>query len=232
MKGLFLVLEGADGSGKSSQLELLSDFCKKSGRKVYTLHFPRLNEKPYGEMIGEFLRGEYGALDAVHPKLAALLYALDRKEASAAIKSVLNDGAILLADRYIFSNIAYQCAKVDDPGEREKLADWIENLEYGANGIPRPDLTLYLDAPIDFSLSRLKHGRDGADKEYLRGARDIHEESRSLQEKVRDVFLHLAKTHTAECGVVDCRNADGGMADRRTIHSRILDALRYYSVNI
>lgn len=230
MKGLFVVLEGGDGAGKSTQLKLLSDFFKKNGRTVHAIHFPRLNTKPYGEMIADFLRGEYGAIDSVHPKLAALLYALDRREAAEGLRTVLEAGAVLLADRYIFSNLAYQCAKVSDPGERVKLADWIENLEYGSHGIPRPDLTLYLDVPLDFALAKLSRGRDGVDRNYLRGGRDIHEGSASLQEKVREIFLFLAKKRTGELGVVDCHDSSGGMANRQTIHSRIIDALRYYGV--
>ena len=78
-RGLFLVLEGGDGAGKSSQLSLLAEFLQRSGRKVKPQHFPRLDVKPYGEIIAAYLRGEYGKLGQVHPRLAALLYALDRR---------------------------------------------------------------------------------------------------------------------------------------------------------
>lgn len=230
MKGLFLVLEGGDGAGKSSQLTLLTEFFKKNGGKVKSLHFPRLSAKPYGEMIGAFLRGEYGDVGSVHPRLAALLYALDRQQAAPSLKTFIDGGGILLVDRYLFSNIAYQCAKVQDPAERSRLSDWIERLEYGTYGIPRPDLTLYLDVPMAFALANLKQERSGDDREYLKGGGDIHENSDSLQQRVRDEFLRLAKERTGELGVIDCRNADGDMADRQTIHSRIIDALRYYRV--
>lgn len=230
MKGKFLVLEGGDGAGKSSQLALLTDFFKKSCGKVKSLHFPRLTAKPYGEMIADFLRGEFGAVDAVHPRLAALLYALDRQQAAPLLRTFVDSGGVLLADRYLFSNIAYQCAKVADPDERAGLADWIEKLEYGTYGIPRPDLTLYLDVPLSFAMANLRQERGGDDRAYLKGGRDIHEDSASLQERVRDEFLRLARERTGELGVVDCRGADGGMADRQTIHSRVVDALRYYGV--
>ncbi len=229
-KGLLLVLEGGDGSGKSSQRELLSEFFRKSGRVVEAIHFPRLAAQPYGDIIADFLRGGFGGVDAVHPKLAALLYALDRAQAARAMKAVLDGGAVIVADRYLFSNIAYQCAKVPPP-ERDGLADWIEKLEYHSHGIPRPDLTLYLDVPPDFARANLAKTRVGKDREYLRGgARDIHEASADLQSSVRDIFLRLAKTRPGEIGVVDCRDVDGGMADKATVHSRIVDALRYYGV--
>ena len=230
MKGLFLVLEGGDGSGKSSQIALLRDFFKKAGRKTATIHFPRLAVAPYGPLIAEFLRGEFGSVDNVHPKLAALIYALDRGQAAAQLRERLAAGEVILADRYLFSNIAYQCAKVADPAERQRLADWIEKLEYGSHAIPRPALTLYLDVPPEFSRAKLAEARSGPDRDYLQGARDIHEDSRELQDNVRAQFLHLAKTRSGEIGLVDCRAADAGMADKKTIHSRIVDALRYYGV--
>lgn len=229
-KGLFLVLEGGDGSGKSSQIALLADFFKKAGRAAEAIHFPRLSAQPYGEIIADFLRGEFGGVGAVHPKLAALLYALDRGQAADALRTVLAGGAVVLADRYLFSNIAYQCAKIADAAERECLADWIEKLEYGGHCIPRPDLTLYLDVPPEFSRATLAASRAGADREYLKGGRDIHEASGTLQDNVREMFLSLAKTRTGEIGVVDCRDEHGGMADKATVHHRVVDALRYYGV--
>lgn len=230
MRGLFLVLEGGDGSGKSSQIALLEEFFRKSGLHVRAIHFPRLDVRPYGTMIAEFLRGEYGSVDSVHPKLAALVYALDRAQAADELKSAVAAGEVVICDRYIFSNIAYQCAKVRDPHARDALADWIERLEYGSHAIPRPGLTLYLDVPIEFARANLRAEREGADREYLKGGRDIHEASDSLQMRVREEFVRLAAEHAGEMGVVDCRGDDGRIADKATIHSRILDALRYYKV--
>ncbi len=230
MKGLFLVLEGGDGAGKSSQAAMLADFLRRAGRTVHTLHFPRLQAKPYGEMIASYLRGDYGGLDRVDPQLAALLYALDRREAAKDLRAVLDAGETLVADRYLFSNIAYQCARVAEPEKRRRLADWIEKLEYGHHAIPRPDLTLYLDAPLAFTLRNLSGERAGADRDYLKGGRDIHEDNKALQERVRGEFLGLAKARTGEIGVVDCRGDNGGMADKAVVHSRVVDALRYYGV--
>ncbi len=230
MKRLFLVIEGGDGSGKSSQIALLEQFFQKHAKLVKAIHFPRIDAKPYGAMIAEFLRGEYGPVDSVHPKLAALIYALDRLQIAPELKEVLSAGATILADRYIFSNIAYQCAKLRDPAEQSALADWIERLEYGNHAIPRPDLTLYLDVPPDFARANLHRQRTGRDRDYLKGGQDIHEADDDLQTRVREIFLHLAKTRTGEIGVIDCRGENGGIADRQTIHTRILDALRYYGV--
>lgn len=230
MKGLFLAVEGGDGAGKSSQMALLKDSLQRAGKKVRGIHFPRIDAKPYGPMIAEYLRGDYGPLDAVHPKLSALLYAQDRGQAAPELKAALAAGETILADRYFFSNIAYQCAKIDDPEKREKLADWIERLEYANLGIPRPDLSLYLDVPPQFARAALSRDRNTPERSYLAGRRDIHETSEKLQQRVREEFLRIAKARPGEIGVVDCRNPDGGMADKKTVHSRILDALRYYGI--
>lgn len=230
MKGLFLVLEGGDGSGKSSQLTLLADFLKKNGKKVHTLHFPRLREKPYGELIAGYLRGDFGALDRVDPQLAALLYALDRKEAAKEMRDILAAGHTLLADRYILSNLAYQCARTRDLEKKRKLTLWIEAFEYGHDPIPRPDLTLYLDAPLAFAMEKLAGERAGADRAYLEGKTDLHEADRDLQARVREEFLEMARKRVGEIGVVNCRDEHGGMADRSVIHNRVVDALRYYNI--
>ncbi|MCC8109594.1 MAG: dTMP kinase [Planctomycetes bacterium] len=229
-KGVFLVLEGADGVGKSSQIVLLEAFYKKAGYRVKTVHFPRLDGQPYGELIGEYLRGDFGPAGAVHPKLAALLYALDRKEYAVDIHDAIAAGAVVLADRYLFSNIAYQCARTPDPEARAALADWIEKFEYGHNALPRPDLTLYLDVPREFARANLAGKRSGDDRAYLKGKADIHEADETLQDRVRDEFVKLTRERSGEIGLVDCRGEEGRIADRAAIHSRIIDALRYYGV--
>lgn len=228
MNGLFLALEGIDGAGKSSQMDKLATYFRRDGRTVTAIHFPRMDEKPYGPMVAAFLRGEYGT--GVDPHLAALLYALDRKQAAADIRERLQRGEVVIADRYVHSNIAYQCAKVADAGERGRLAGWIEELEYKHHGIPRPDLALFLDAPLDFALGNLAGERIGGDRKYLGGKEDIHEADKGLQERVRLEFLRFAERHQRDLAVVNCSDADGDMASASVIGSRILDALRYFGV--
>lgn len=225
MKGLFLVLEGGDGCGKSSQIQFLETAFKKNGRTVKTIHFPRLDVEPYGPIIAGFLRGEFGAFEQVHPKLTALLYALDRREAAGILNDLLAAGTVIIADRYLFSNIAYQCAKTDNPEERAALANWIETLEYGEHKIPRPDLTLYLDVPDSFSQANLAAARTGSERDYLQGKKDIHEASQTLQTRVKEEFLRLAQERPGKVVRVDCRAEDGGIAAREEIAKRIAETL-------
>ncbi|MDR0362861.1 MAG: thymidylate kinase [Planctomycetota bacterium] len=231
MAGIFISLEGIDGIGKSLQMRLLAEYFQRSGHRTWAVHFPRTAIKPYGDMIAAYLRGDYGDLDVVAPCLAALLYALDRREAATEIRERLAAGIVVIADRYVHSNIAYQGARTPDGAERKTLIRWIEELEYIHHKLPRPDLSLFLNAPLSFALKTLDGVRSSADRDYLKSGKDIHETDILFQEKVRTVFLDFAHDHPAELMVVDCHdsNADG-MAGPNVIHSRIVDALRYFGV--
>ena len=134
----FVVIEGLDACGKSTQIKLLDDYLDSAGLRYKHLHFPRTDSPVYGEMIARFLRGEFGDINGVDPYLVALLYAGDRQGAKAIIEGWLRKDYLVIVDRYVYSNIAFQCAKVDVPAEKEKLENWINELEYGYNKIPAP----------------------------------------------------------------------------------------------
>ena len=185
---MLIVLEGLDGAGKSTQLKMLCNYLEESGKKLKYLHFPRYDAPVFGELISNFLKGEYGANDAVHPQLVALLFAEDRYAAAAQINSWLEEGYCVVLDRYVYSNIAFQTAKLPDREKALKLREWIFDLEYNVFKIPQPDLNLFLDVPIDFVESELKHERSGSDRDYLDGAQDIHEADIEFQKKVRAVY--------------------------------------------
>ncbi len=190
---MFIVLEGLDGAGKSTQVARLRGLFEAQGREVGFLHFPRFEAPVYGQLVARFLRGELGPLEEVNPYLVALIYAGDRQQAAEQIKGWIEAGKVVLVDRYVYSNVAYQCAKVEGAGERGRLKDWILELEYGYNGIPRPDVTLFLDVPFAFTQSKLTAVRAGDDRDYLQGKRDIHEASLTLQQRVREVYVGCAQ---------------------------------------
>ena len=215
------VIEGVDGSGKSTQLKLLSKFLTGKGFRCEFLHFPRTDAPYFGELIARFLRGEFGSLNEVDPYMVALLYAGDRRDASETIKGWLNDRKIVLLDRYTYSNIAYQCAKIDDPIGQDKLMNWILNLEFEHFGIPKPDLNLFLDVPFDFTEKKLGSIRSGVDRTYLKGTRDIHEESLNFQKKVRDIYIKVSRSYE-RLVVVDCNEGNGLMLSPEIISSLIL----------
>ena len=215
------VIEGVDGSGKSTQMRLLSEYIIRKGFGCEFLHFPRMHAPYFGELIARFLRGEFGSLNEVDPYLVALLYAGDRKDASEKIREWLGQKKIVLLDRYTYSNIAYQCAKIDDQKAQDKLMKWILKLEFDHFAIPQPDLNVFLDVPFSFTEKKLRSARSGSDRTYLNGTRDIHEESLNFQKKVRDMYLKIARSDD-RLAVVDCRDRNGLMKQREEISSLIL----------
>lgn len=204
------VIEGVDGAGKSTQLKLLKDFFTEKGYNCEYMHFPRTESPYFGELIARFLRGEFGSLNDVDPYLVAMIYAGDRRDASELISKWLNDGKVVLLDRYTYSNIAYQCAKMQAIPDQEKLMQWILSLEFNHFSIPKPDLNIFLDVPFAFTENKLLNARTGIDRNYLNGNRDIHEESLAFQKKVRDIYMKVAKSDN-RLAVVDCCSTSGSM---------------------
>ena len=190
---MLVVIEGLDGSGKSTQVKRLRSYLESRTDNLEYIHFPRYDSPVYGELIGKFLRGGFGSIDSVHPQL----------------------------DRYVYSNIAYQCAKIDDPQEREALRKWIFDTEYGQFGLPKPDLNIFLDVPIGFVEKKLEAGRKGDDREYLEGKTDIHEADIEFQKRVREVYVSQCEMDP-DFIRIDCRSCDGSMLPPDEIAAAIM----------
>jgi dTMP kinase len=219
------VIEGLDGAGKSTQIKLLRDYLADMNYSCEYLHFPRTESLWFGELVARFLRGEFGSLNDVDPYLVAMLYAGDRRDASDVIAGWLNEGKIVILDRYTYSNIAYQCAKLSTQAEREKLRNWILELEFKHFGIPEPSLNIFLDVPFRFTENKLTTKRNGNDRSYLNGRNDIHESSLDFQKKVREVYLSVSETDS-RLAVVQCSNPDGSMMNPDRIFEIILVLMR------
>jgi dTMP kinase len=143
--GKLIAIEGIDGSGKRTQVQLLKAALAARGHQTYTTGFP-IYDSWFGKMAGQFLNGDFGPLDQVDPHFAALLYAGDRFEAKPQIMQALAAGQIVLADRYVASNMAHQTARVP-AAQRPDFLKWLEHLEYQIYGLPRESLTIYLRVP-------------------------------------------------------------------------------------
>lgn len=206
----FLVIEGLDGSGKSTQVNLLKEHLRKSAVKYKYLHFPRLEDGVYGTLIARFLRGEMGEIDKVDPYLVALLFAGDRRDAKAVIERWIDENYIVIVDRFVYSNVAFQGAKYTDENEQEKLADWIMDLEFNVHKLPVPDMNIFLDVPFSFTKKLLSGNRKGADRDYLNGQQDIHENDLEFQEKVRGIY-HSVCSRLGNITIVNCANESGEM---------------------
>ena len=217
---MFIVLEGLDGAGKSTQIRMLRQLFADRGVESEYVHFPRFDSPVYGQLIARFLRGEFGGVQEVDPYLVALIFAGDRADAAPQIRQWLAEGKAVVLDRYVYSNVGFQCAKLPAGEERDRLADWIVNLEFGHNALPRPDLSLFLDVPFAFTERKLSKVREGDDRDYLQGGQDIHEASLQLQQDVRSVYLASAAKDPS-LRVVDCSDASGAMESPEGIFAKI-----------
>lgn len=187
-RGKFIVLEGIDGSGKQTQMEMLArafSACKTDFARV---SFPRY-EGFFGKMVAQFLNGEFGPLDAVDPHFSALLYAGDRLESKCEIETALASGKIVLADRYIGSNLAHQGARVN----RERRPDflrWLEQLEYKVYGLPKEDLVIYLHVPARTAQQLV--GKKAA-RAYTKRRRDLQESNLAHLKIASQVYDDLSQ---------------------------------------
>ena len=217
---MLVVLEGLDGAGKSTQVKKLRTYLESVFGDLEYIHFPRYDAPVYGELISRFLRGDFGSNEAVHPQLVALLFAEDRHGAAPEMKRTLASGKTVLLDRYVYSNIAYQCAKLKNSEEAADLREWIFNTEYGDFDLPKPDLNIFLDVPIGFVESKLKSQRGGADRDYLEGRQDIHEADIEFQKKVRAIYKRQCELDPKFIRI-DCSNENGEMLPPGAIFEKV-----------
>ena len=217
---MLIVLEGLDGAGKSTQVKKLRQYLEEVFGSLEYIHFPRYDAPVYGELISRFLRGDFGSNETVHPQLVALLFAEDRHGAAPDMKRTLQAGGTVLLDRYVYSNIAYQCAKLKSADEANQLREWIFNTEYGNFELPRPDLNIFLDVPIGFVESKLKSQRGGADRDYLEGGQDIHEADIEFQKRVRDIYQRQCELDPKFIRI-DCSDESGQMLPPDAIFAKV-----------
>jgi dTMP kinase len=186
-RGKLIAVEGIDGSGKQTQVRLLAQALESCGHRVLPTGFPQYGSW-FGKMAGQFLNGDYGPLDSVDPHFAALLYAGDRFENKASIAAALDRGEIVIADRYVASNLAHQTARVA-PEKRPAFRTWIEHLEYGIYGLPKEDLVLYLSVPPRQAQSLVAKKSARA---YTDSAHDILESNLHHLQDAADIYDLLA----------------------------------------
>jgi dTMP kinase len=199
-RGKLIAIEGIDGSGKRTQVDLLTNTLKVCGHSVYSTGFPQYDSW-FGKMVGRFLNGELGPLESVDPHFSAMLYAGDRFEAKPKLEAALNKGQIVLADRYIGSNLAHQTARVS-PADRSEFLEWIEHLEYDIYGLPRESLIVYLRVP-PFEAQRLIARKSA--RSYTSAQKDLQEASSRHLEDAAEMYDSLSRR--APWATIQCFDA-------------------------
>ena len=224
-----IVIEGLDGAGKSTQINRLNEYLVSKGHRCRQLHFPRTDSPVYGGLIARFLRGELGDIHQVNPYLVAVIYAGDRLDFKPTLEKWLHDGDMILLDRYVYSNVAYQCAKISDTEENRALREWILHMEFEYHGLPKPDLNIFLDVPFMFTRQKLTDHREGDERQYLQGKMDIHEADLDFQECVRQSYLSLSDTD----GFVKIDCSDGNsILSVDQIFNKVVTVLKDHLTNI
>jgi len=186
-----IVLESLDGGGKTTQSDLIKKYLEENKLKYEYIHFPIYGNNEASEVIAAYLRGEYGNINDVNPIFVANIYAMDRYLYLPTLQKQLLENDVVLLDRYVFSNMAYQGAKYSTESQSQIIRDWINEFEFGFLELPYPDLNIFFDVPVEIIEKRLEEKRDGLDRKYLNGKSDIHEKDIEFQKRVRDNYLAL-----------------------------------------
>ena len=211
--GKLIVIEGTDGSGKSTQFRLLTQRLTDEGRKFQKLVFPQYAE-PSSALIRMYLGGEFGSKPSdVNAYAASAFYAVDRY---ASYKKVWGEyyesGGLIVSDRYTTSNAVHQASK--EPAENQKeFLKWLYDFEYSKLGLPAPDLVIYLDVPTDFTEQMMRRREADTNTQA-----DIHEQDLGYLATCRRTGRKAAEFYNWT--VIDCVK-DGKMRTIEDIHNEI-----------
>ena len=216
MKGKLFVIEGVDGSGKATQTDLLYQALQNEGKTVRKISFPNY-DSPSSSLIKMYLNGEFGTdPQAVNAYATSVFFAVDRFASFRTDwHSFYEDGGIIIADRYVTSNLVHQAGKIEDVAEKERYIQWLSHLEYDIFGLPRPDCVIFLDMPPAYSL-RLRQQRNT----FKHGlTHDIHEEDQGYLYQAYENATAIAQ-HQA-WHVINCV-ADYEIRTIEEIHQEIM----------
>ncbi len=218
MRQPIIIIEGTDGSGKHTQQQLLANDLISSGFDVYTKSFPNY-DSPSSAPVKMYLAGEFGnKADCLTAQQASALYAVDRlctykKE----LEPQIDAGKMLVLDRYTVSNLIHQCSKIDSWEDKKKFIEWEEEFEYETLGLPRPDLTFFIEMPVEKSLELARARAD-----YKNGqTKDILEEDSAYMKKSYDNGLNLARK--LGWTLIHCVDKNGKLKTIEEIHEEIME---------
>ncbi|HEX5796877.1 MAG TPA: dTMP kinase [Candidatus Saccharimonadales bacterium] len=213
-QGAFIVLEGTNGSGKSTQFKLIVERLQNNGYKVEALQFPQYN-KPSSYFIKEYLAGNLGSPATVGPYTASMFFALDRFHSAARIKKALTEGKVVVADRFSGSNMAHQGVLFDNAEQRRGFFIWLDQIEYEMFKIPRPDISFVLRVPPEIAIRNVdKRGN----------SKDIHESSLEHLRKSVEVYDNLCQLFPKDFKQIDCTRS-GKILNTKIINDQLWETM-------
>lgn len=216
--GVFIAIEGGDGSGKGTQSKLLVEYLISKGFDVFEADFPRYGEDS-AYYVERYLNGNYGGPNDVPAELGSLPYALDRFAAKGDIINHLKkEISIVVSNRYVASNLAHQGTKISSPEHRRAFYERTKLTEYDILGIPKPDLNIVLLVPAQIAQANV-------DKKATRGyttlKRDIHEADTDHLEKAKANYEELCELYPNEFTAIQCIDQTDSMRTIEDIHAEI-----------
>ncbi len=220
--GKFIVIDGTDGSGKATQTKALIEELKTNGYDVEMTDFPQYGQKSAG-VVEEYLNGKYGQ---VNPYASSIFYAVDRFDASFKVRKWLEEGKIIVSNRYVTASAGHQGGKIADDGVRLKFFRWLNDLEYNIFEIPKPDLNLILHVPAEVA-QKLVDKKSADVRKYAEGKnkkRDLHEADINHLKNAEKVFLEIAKLFP-NTKLVECTENDQLLTPQQ-VHNKIWELVR------
>jgi dTMP kinase len=228
-RGILIVIDGSDGSGKATQVKLLADHLTTSGKKVKTMDFPRYKDNHFGRLIGECLDGQHGDFKGLDPRIASVLYAADRFESSRQIKQWIDEGNIVVLDRYVSANQLHQGGKIKDDVAREGFLNWLDHMEHGIFGLPRPDVIIYLDVPVEVS-QKLMLEKNSIEKKQQNERSSIvpdqHESDPEHLQNAKESGLKMVAAKSNWIRIECCKDQE--ILSKPVIHEKIFTAIGSY----
>ena len=218
--GKLIVIDGTDGTGKTTQMALLVKRLRTEKYRVAITDFPRYG-LPSAYFVERYLNGKYGKSAEVDPRAASLFYALDRYDARQEIKKMLRQGRLVVSNRYVTANMGHQGGKIEDKSERRRFFRWLDDLEHGLLGLPRPELTIILHVPA--AIAQRLVDRKGR-REYIRRKRDLHEADIHHLKAAEQTFLEIASLFP-KFSVIECV-AKGRLLSPLAIHDKIWETVQ------
>lgn len=217
--GKLVVLEGLDGSGKSTQYHLLCQRLEQQGKRFRPVTFPDY-EQPYSAPVRMYLNGDFGTrADGVDAYAAATFFAVDRLASYLRFwKEDYQTGVPVLAARYTTANMYHQACKLPS-SEQDAFTDWLADFEYGKLKLPRPDKVLLLDVPPRVAVQMIDSRHE---------AKDIHEKDADYLQRCYETALRVAERQGWT--LISCLGEDGSMADIPTVAQRIWEQVESFFV--
>ena len=223
MNGTLFVIEGVDGSGKATQTDLLYQALQKQDKPVRKVSFPNY-DSPSSSLIKMYLNGEFGSdPQSVNAFAPSVFFAVDRFASFRKDwQPFYENGGIIIADRYVTSNLVHQAGKIAEAAEKERYIHWLSDLEYNIFGLPRPDCVIFLDMPPAYSLRRRQ--QRNALKQGL--AQDIHEADQYYLQQAYENATAIAQQQ--QWHRINCVTNDQ-IRSIEEIHTEIMELIAKFS---